>query len=187
MANLRSAPGGGNRLDIFALGTNAFGTLDTHVYDNTASIKVTGHPLKKKVVVDIDSIVSDAAFMTHLNTYLTDKDMSAVEFNCEDGTMLTSSTLESGKYFGFRIYFAQLSGTTYRKAFTGVGVYTGPTGDLQTGNKAFEKTPAQITVVPAPATYTVAAALWDTGLTTGGATITIAQNSYGTWGTVSVA
>jgi hypothetical protein len=62
------------------------------------------------------------------------------------------------------VYFGTIG--TKRRSFTGVGVFSGDIS-IQTGVKAFEKAPLQITGIPAAATYTVAASWFNTGKVSG--------------------
>lgn len=178
--SVHSPVGGGNLIDVFALGTNAFGTK-VYSFDNIGSIKSTGHPTKKQIQFDIDQIASDEAFYTHLNTYLSDKVIEQVTFDCEDGTQLSYSNVDASKVFGYVVYFGALSGK--RKVFVGAGTYSGDTGAIQTGNKAFEKVSVQITGIPAPATYSLPTTVWDTNMvsTTAGLPTQLAKDSYGTF------
>ncbi|MCX7909588.1 MAG: hypothetical protein N2560_08750 [Ignavibacteria bacterium] len=176
---LHAPVGGGNLIDIFQLATNAFGTK-AYSFDNISSVKSSGHPKQNKIQWDIDQIASDETFYNHLNTYLSEKVIEQVQFECEDGTKLTYSTVDTTKVFGYTIYFGALSGK--RKVFVGCGTYSGETGGLQTGNKAFEKTTVQITGIPAPATYSLPTTIWNTDMiATTGAPTQLAKDSYGTF------
>jgi hypothetical protein len=175
--NLHSPVGGGNLVDIFALGTSAFGTK-VYSFDNISSVKATGHPKQNKIQFDIDQISADENFYTLLDTYLSTKTIEQVTFDCEDGTQLTYSSVEASKVFGYVVYFGTLG--TKRKVFVGCGTFSGETGGTQTGAKAFEKPPVQILGVPAPATYSILATVWNTEMVSAtGLPTQIGANSYG--------
>jgi len=174
-----SPVGGGNLIEVFALATNAFGTK-VYSFDNIGSVKSTGHPTKKSLQWDIDQIASDETFFNHLNTYLSEKVIEEVKFDCEDGTQISYANIDQSKLFGYTVYFGTLSGK--RKVFVGVGTYSGDTGSVQTANKQFEKTSVQILAVAAPATYSLPTTVWDTDMiATSGAPTQIAKDSYGTY------
>lgn len=176
---LKSPVGGGNLIEIFQLGTNAFGTK-AYAFDNIGSVKITGHPKQNKVQVDIDQIAANEEFYTHLNNYLSEKVIEQVTFDCEDGTQLSYSNVDASKVFGYVVYFATLGNK--RKVFVGTGTYSGETGGTQTANKQFEKVPVQILGVPAPATYSLPTTVWNTEMIqSSGAPTSIAKDSYGTY------
>jgi len=171
--------GGGNLIEVFALGTNAFGTK-VYTFENIASVKSTGHPTKNSLSWEVDQIASDEAFFTHLNSYLSEKVIEEVKFDCEDGTQLSYANIDTSKLFGYTVYFGTLSGK--RKTFVGVGTYSGETGSSQTANKQFEKTTVNILAVAAPATYTLPTTIWNTDMiATNGAPTQLAKDSYGTY------
>lgn len=173
----RMTIGGGNLGEFFALATNAFGTKQTHVEDRTKTTKVSGHPEKNKVVIDLDASHTDSNWETFLGTYLYPGDLSVVEQTYEDGTKDTQAGGSTSYYLGYIHYFATNGAT--RRCLAIVGILTGNTGDLSTADKQFEATPVQITAVPAPATYTIPASAWNTLKVSGAATATIAADSYG--------
>lgn len=173
----RSPLGGGNLCEFFALGTNAFGTKQTHVEDHTKSTKVTGHPIKNKVVIDLDARHADETFDGFLTTYLYSGDLSLIEESYEDSQKDTSAGGSTSYYFGYILYFASLG--VKRKVLFGVGVLTGSTGDYTTGDKQFEQSPVQISGVSSPVAYTVPASCFNTYKVSGATTQTVALGSYG--------
>jgi nicotinic acid phosphoribosyltransferase len=146
ITTVRSSPAGGNYCAFFALGTNAFATISSHVEDHTKSTKTTGHPNRKDLKIYLDALHGVSAFEAFLTTYLTNVDYTAVSDTYEDGTVETASNAETDKMFGYILYFGKNS--TTRKVLYGVGVLTGDTGNYEAGNKMFEKSPVEITAVP---------------------------------------
>lgn len=175
----RSPLGGGNLCEFFALATNAFGTKQTHVEDHTKSTKVTGHPTKNKVLIDLDARHADENFNTFLGTYLYPGDITLTEEIYEDAQKDSSPGGSTTYYFGYTLYFGTVK--TKRKVLYGIGMVSGNTGDYSTGDKQYEQSPVQISGVSAPATYTVSAATFNTLLVSGAATVTIASGSYGAY------
>lgn len=175
----RSPLGGGNLVEFFALSTNAFGTKQTHVEDKTKTTKVTGHPTKSSLVIDLDARHADTTYNTFLTTYLYPGTLTATEEVYEDSSKDTSAGGSSSYNFGYIAYFGTLG--TNRKVLYGVGILSGSTGDYSTADKQFEQTPVQITGVSAPASYTIAATLFNTGKVSGAATVTVASGSYGAY------
>lgn len=173
-----SPVGGGNLAVFFALGTNAFGTEQTHGEDRTKSTKVVGHPTKKSVVIDLDASHADDTFNTFVNTYLYEGEVNAIVEKYEDSSQVSNTVVSSAKQFGYIMYFGSNNGK--RKVLMGVGVLSGATGDSTTAVDGYEQTPVQITAVAAPATYTIGTALFNTSKVTA-ATITLASGSYGSY------
>src|SRR5574343_1950857 len=122
----RSPVGGGNLIEFFALGTNVFGTKQTHVEDKTKSLKVTGHPRTNKVSFDIDARHGDTSWETFLQAYATSVDLSLLEEFYENGDKDSSTAATTSNMFGYVVYFGTLG--TSRKTFIGVGVLSGEAG-----------------------------------------------------------
>jgi len=175
----RSSVAGGNLCEFFALATNAFATKNSHIEDHTKSTKTTGHPNKKDLKINLDAQHGDSAFESFLTTYLTNVDYTAVSDTYEDGQVETATNASTDKMFGYILYFGS-KGTT-RKVLYGVGVISGDTGNYETGNKQFEKTPVEITGVPAFASLSIPLASFNTYIVSGAATVTLASGSYGVY------
>jgi hypothetical protein len=186
MSAIRSAIGGGNLVEFFPLTTaNALGAKSAHIEDKTKSTKVTGHPIKKTLTIDLDARHGDMTFETFLSSYLYDGEVTPVIEKYEDSSQDSSTVVPSSKYLGYVLYFG--ANGSSRKVLYGVGVLSGATGDATTGENALEQTPVQITAVvnPSTAAITFASTIWNTDKVTSTVAGSLPTGSYGVYTTLA--
>lgn len=175
----RAGLGDGNLLEFRSLTTaNVINALLTvHQEDKTKSVKITGHPKTGKMTIDIDGRHGDAGWFSFLDTYLHAGELTPIVEKYTDGSQDTTTVALQAETFFYTCYFGNIAGST--KVLYGVGVLSGPTGDLTTGVDAFEQTPVQITAIAAPASIAVASSVWNSLKVNSTVATTLAAGSYG--------
>ena len=178
------AIGGGNSCRVWALNTGETApasTTPTIIFDRITQTGFTGHPAKQSVTISLTQFKFDSELETFLTTYLT----PSTE---DDAKSLTYENAETENYSGGsdnakRLLVQWIGGksSTKRFVYTGIMKLTGTTGDFTTSGGEAIARGLELVAVPALASCTVAATLFDTTLvtTTGDKTTALAPSSFG--------
>lgn len=148
---VKAPSSGGNLCEIFALNlsgsTLACAKSDFQFsFDKTVSSKVTGHPLKQSVKIELENKEFSEAYETFCKSYLTNVAVEQVKVTYEDNSEDTLVTQPANsKTFGV-IYYTGTSGTK-RAVYMGRGVLSGATGDASFVSKNLGAYPVEITLL----------------------------------------
>lgn len=147
--SVKAPSSGGNLLEIFDItfsgtgGSFAAAAL-TFSFDKTITSKVTGHPLKGSVKIELENKEFSAAFETLCKAYLTNVAVEQVKITYEDNSEDTLVTQPANaKTFGV-VYYTGTSGSK-RCVYVGRGVLSGATGDASFVSKNLGAYPVEIT------------------------------------------
>ena len=181
---------GGNRFDIFELGTTTVFVTGTtgnggntssgalFTFDRTEGSSIAGHPKKKSLVFTITSKINNEKLNSLFTSYLTSETAEDIVQDYEDGNKTTIKGVSaSTPKFGF-IDYGGVDADNKRQITYGVGVFSGDTGNMERAKNTLQGVPIEVSAIESLTTVIFPSSAFDSTLVSGGAAKTIAIGGF---------
>jgi len=179
-ANTIKSVGGLNKLDIFAIATNAFTTTGGFAFQQIYSKDIKGMLTVKGGTVTLDHDTYSEDMWTFLKAFTANTVKEQTPDHYENGVETSEGGSATVLGYGYILYVTTTNGKVHCQI--GTCAAGDGTGDFKTEYDKNVRVPVVFTALPYNGTtsVTVPAAVFDTNVVAAGTTVTIAVGSYGT-------